>query len=243
MPADLSGRGCVPRGVGRSGHARSDGSTVGAVELFSTRHPGHGYRWPLMYLPKHFQATDAQTRTLLDGIRAADLITPTAQGLWATFLALLHTPNPDGTVSLHGHVARRNNHWRLTPTGESLVIVRGPEGYISPSWYPSKREHGKVVPTWNYLTAHVHEELMIHDDPVWLEAVVRRRTERHEAEQPHPWAVDDAPRPYIEGQLRAIVGVELRITRVEAKAKLGLHRGADDVAGTIAGLRTHGTRN
>jgi transcriptional regulator len=121
-----------------------------------------------------------------------------------------------------------------------MVIVHGPDSYISPGFYESKREHGRVVPTWNYLTAHIHGELIVHDDPVWLEALVRRLTDRHEAARPEPWSVDDAPRDYTENQLRAIVGVELRVTHIEAKAKLGQNRSSADVDGVIEGLRADG---
>jgi transcriptional regulator len=193
-----------------------------------------------VYLPKHFQADDRETRELLAGINAADLITPTPDGLFATFLPLVHDTAAGEFGSLLGHVARKNDHWRLEPRGQSLVIVHGSDGYISPGWYASKREHGRVVPTWNYLTAHIQGELLIHDDPVWLEALVRRLTARHEADRPQPWSVDDAPRDYTEGQLRAIVGVELRITRVEAKAKLGQNRSSADIDGVIGGLRADG---
>ena len=195
-----------------------------------------------MYLPKHFRADEAETRELLEGIVAADLVSATDQGLFATFLPLIYDAPVDGAGfgSLLGHVARKNNHWRLERRGESLVIVHGPDDYISPGFYESKREHGRVVPTWNYLTAHIHGELLIHDDPVWLEALVRRLTTRHEAPRPQPWSVDDAPRDYTEGQLRAIVGVELRITRVEAKAKLGQNRSSADIDGVIDGLREGG---
>jgi transcriptional regulator len=193
-----------------------------------------------MYLPKHFRASDRQAQELLAGISAADLVTPTTSGLWATFLPLIYQAAPDGGTTLLGHVARKNDHWRLQATGESLVIARGPEAYISPSWYPAKREHGKVVPTWNYLTAHIYGELVIHDDVQWLEQVVRMLTERHESGREHPWGVDDAPRPYIDGQLKAIVGVELKVSRIEPKAKLGLHRGEADVTSVVAGLREDG---
>ncbi|HEX3618437.1 MAG TPA: FMN-binding negative transcriptional regulator [Solirubrobacteraceae bacterium] len=196
-----------------------------------------------MYLPKHFRADARETRELLDGISAADLITPTDAGLFATFLPLIHDAADGELGSLLGHVARKNDHWRLRPRGGSLVIVHGPDGYISPGFYQSKREHGRVVPTWNYLTAHIHGELLIHDDPVWLEHLVRRLTTRHEASRPEPWSVDDAPRDYTESQLRAIVGVELRITRVEAKAKLGQNRSSADVDGVIDGLLADGNKS
>ncbi|MCL2417736.1 MAG: FMN-binding negative transcriptional regulator [Conexibacteraceae bacterium] len=193
-----------------------------------------------MYLPKHFRADDAQTRALLDGIRVADLVTPASDGLYATFLPLIYDASLGELGSLLGHVARKNDHWRLQPVGESMVIAHGPEAYITPSWYAAKREHGKVVPTWNYTTAHVYGQLVIHDDSVWLEDLVRRLTVRHESERAQPWGVDDAPREYVDGQLRAIVGVELRITRVEAKAKLGQNRSSADIDGVIEGLRERG---
>ena len=125
-------------------------------------------------------------------------------------------------------MARNNDQWRSPPSGESLAIVRGPDAYISPSWYAAKAEHGRVVPTWNYVTAHVYGRLVVHDDPGWVEDIVRRLTAKHEAAGWPPgqaaWSVDDAPRAFIEGQLRAIVGLELQITRIEAKAKLSQNR-------------------
>lgn len=193
-----------------------------------------------MYLPKHMRAGDAETARLLAGLRAADLISDTSDGLYATFLPLIHEPSEGGLGSLLGHVARRNEHWRLQPIGESLVIAHGPDAYISPSWYETKTTTGRVVPTWNYVTAHIRGELVVHDDPVWLERVVRSLTERHESERAEPWSVDDAPRPYVEGQLRAIVGIELRVTRMDVKAKLEQGEPAADIDGVIAGLRDSG---
>ena len=109
-----------------------------------------------MYLPRHFTADEVQARELLTGIRAADLVTATSEGLFATFLPLIYDESVGESGALLGHVARKNDHWRLEPIGESMVIAHGPDGYITPSWYEAKREHGKVVPTWNYLTAHIH---------------------------------------------------------------------------------------
>ena len=190
-----------------------------------------------MYVPKHFAASDADAAALLASLGAADLVTPTSGGLVATFLPLLHDADAG---SLVGHVARSNDHWRAEPVGESLVIVRGPDAYVSPSWYASKREHGRVVPTWNYTTAHVYGELVVHHDEAWLEDVVRRLTDVHEAHSAQPWSVDDAPPAFVAGQLRAIVGVELRISRVEAKVKLSQNRPAADVDGVVAGLEARG---
>lgn len=193
-----------------------------------------------MYLPKHFRASDAETEELLTGIRTADLVTPSDDGLYATFLPLIYDADAGGSGSLLGHVARKNDHWRLVPIGESLVIAHGVDAYITPGWYASKREHGRVVPTWNYTTAHIYGELVVHDDVGWLERVVRLLTQRHEAARSESWSVDDAPRDYTEGQLRAIVGLEMRISRVEAKVKLGQNRSAADIDGVIEGLRAVG---
>ena len=138
--------------------------------------------------------------------------------------------------ALLGHVARNNGQWRTPTIGEALVIVRGPDAYISPRWYATKREHGRVVPTWNYITAHVYGELIIHDDPGWVEANVRRLSEHHERINEQPWSVDDAPATYIAGQLKAIVGVEVVIDRVEGKLKLSQNRSDEDIDGVIEGL-------
>jgi transcriptional regulator len=193
-----------------------------------------------MYVPAHFAADDATVRDLLAHHGAADLVTSTASGLIATLLPFLHDPSIGEHGALLGHVARANEQWRAEPLGEALVIVRGPDAYISPGWYPSKAEHGRVVPTWNYLTAHVHGRLVVHDEPAWVEDVVRRLTVKHEAASRAPWSVDDAPPAFIAGQLRAIVGIELRISRIEAKAKLSQNRPPADVDGVIAGLTARG---
>ncbi len=203
-----------------------------------------------MYIPAHFAPDAALVDELLRNHGAADLVTVTERGLVATMLPFIYVPPEDSSAddprtagqhgALHGHLARNNDQWKLAAAGESLAIVRGPDAYITPGWYASKAEHGRVVPTWNYVTAHVYGRLTVHDDPVWTEDLVRRLTAKHEAYRDHPWSVDDAPRPFIEGQLRAIVGVELEITRVEAKAKLSQNRPPADVEGVIAGLRERG---
>lgn len=189
-----------------------------------------------MYVPAHFAADDETVRELLTHHGAADLVTPTADGLVATLLPLLYDEQVGTHGALLGHVARNNDHWRVTPTGESLAVVRGPDAYVTPSWYASKREHGRVVPTWNYVTAHVYGDLVVHDDVEWLDGLVRRLTEKHENDRAAPWSVDDAPAKFVQGQLRAIVGVELRITRIEAKAKLSQNRPEADVDGVVDGL-------
>jgi transcriptional regulator len=191
-----------------------------------------------VYVPDHFRPTDDDVATLLANLGAADLITATADGLLGTMLPLIYEPpGPDAPHGrLMGHVARNNRQWKVPPVGEAMAIVRGPDAYISPAWYATKREHGRVVPTWDYVTAHVHGTLVVHDDPTWVEANVRALTARHEGIRSEPWSVDDAPPPYVAGQLRAIVGVELVISRIEAKFKLSQNRSDEDIDGAIAGL-------
>jgi transcriptional regulator len=153
------------------------------------------------------------------------------------------TAGPDGAAGpdlgrLVGHLALANEQWQtIQPGSQALAIVHGPQAYISPSWYESKARHGRVVPTWNYESVHLTGTLTVHRDAEWLRALVTRLTRRHEGGRDHPWAVTDAPPDFINGQLRAIVGVELTITSVEAKRKLSQNRGVADQHGTIAGLR------
>jgi len=193
-----------------------------------------------MYIPAHFAASPDDVRALLSSPGAADLITSTATGLLASTLPLVFHPDAGAHGALYGHVARNNPQWSTPAQGEALVILRGSDAYITPSWYAAKARHGRVVPTWNYAVAHVYGRLVIHDDPDWLDAHVRRLTAQHEAVEPHPWSVDDAPERYVRGQLRAIVGLELLITRVEAKLKLSQNRADDDIAGVVAGLHRRG---
>ncbi len=199
-----------------------------------------------MYIPAHFAADTGTVHELLARHGAADLVTLTADGLLATMLPFAYEPSAGERGALYGHVARNNDQWRKPALGESLAIVRGPDAYVSPSWYAAKAEHGRVVPTWNYVTAHVYGRLVVHDEPDWVEDVVRRLTAKHEAArltsagQPAAWSVDDAPRAFVEGQLRAVVGLELRITRIEAKAKLSQNRPVTDVPGIVAGLSARG---
>lgn len=193
-----------------------------------------------MYVPKHFAPDATVVRELLGRDGAADLVTATPDGLVSTFLPFVYDPDAGEQGSLLGHLARNNAQWRTPVLGEALVLVRGPDAYVSPTWYPSKAEHGRVVPTWNYVAVHVYGRLVVHDDPAWLEALVRRLTDLHEAGNRTPWSVDDAPPAFVAGQLRAIVGVEVVISRIEGKAKLSQNRPAADVDGVIAGLEARG---
>lgn len=164
----------------------------------------------------------------------------TSGGMLATLLPYVYDPSVGEYGALHTHVARNNAQWSEPAVGESLMIIQGSDAYISPSWYASKAEHGRVVPTWNYSTAHVYGNLVVHDDPVWVAGQVRRLTDVNESDFEHPWSVDDAPERYVSGQLPAIVGIELVITRIEAKAKLSQNRSAADIDGVVAGLMARG---
>jgi transcriptional regulator len=190
-----------------------------------------------VYVPAQFAPDEDDVQSLLARHGAADLITAGPDGLDATMLPLLYDGD-QGT--LLGHFARNNDHWKRADGRQGLVIVRGPDSYISPTWYASKAEHGRVVPTWNYVTAHVHGPVTIHDDVDWLESLVRRLTDAHETDRPVPWRVDDAPEKFFHGMLRAIVGVEVRIERIDAKFKLSQNRPDADIDGVVAGLQSVG---
>ena len=195
-----------------------------------------------MYLPKHFEETRVQV--LHELIRAhplGALVALTASGLDANHIPFEVDPDPAPFGTLRGHIARANPLWRdYSREAEVLAIFQGPGAYISPSWYPTKRETGKVVPTWNYAVVHAHGTLRFIDDRAWLRAFVERLTNRHEAGRPDPWKVTDAPPDYIERQLGAIVGLEIPITRLIGKWKVSQNRPAEDRDGAVEGLRQQG---
>lgn len=187
-----------------------------------------------MYIP-HFNAVDdiEDIRAFVAAVRVAQLVTVGADG---TPLATLLPVMWEGD-KLIAHVAKANQQWRsITPSTVGLAIVTGPDAYITPNWYPSKFEHGRAVPTWNYSAVHLTGPVTVHHEPEWLRDAVTRLTETHEAGREHPWAVTDAPERYTTGQLRAIVGIEVAVTKIEAKAKMSQNRSAADRAGVIAGL-------
>lgn len=192
-----------------------------------------------MYIPPHFKEdrTDALHAAIRDA-GAATLVSMTPDGLFASHAPLLLDRDPAPYGTLIGHLAKANPHARLAdPTVQTLVIFHGPDGYITPSYYAAKREHGKVVPTWNYSAIHAYGTLEFFDDPARLLDVVTRLTERHEAPRAAPWAVSDAPDDFVQGMLRGIVGLSLRITRLEGKVKMSQNRPATDIPGVIDGLR------
>lgn len=185
----------------------------------------------------------ADPASLLTGLLedvAATLVTHGTDGLESTILPLLYDPLAGPLGALTGHVARANPLARDGNREEALVVVTGTQGYISPSWYASKAEHGKVVPTWDYVTVQAAGPLLLHDDPAWLLDLVTRLTGRHETGRPSPWAVTDAPPEFVTANLRAIVGLEIPLTRLTGKAKLSQNRPAADIDGVVAGLRAEG---
>jgi transcriptional regulator len=192
-----------------------------------------------MYLPKHFEQpdTDAIAR-LLVAHPLATLAWPSADGLTAEHLPLMWDRGDGDGVhgTLRGHVARANPVWREAAGAEVLAVFQGPQAYITPSWYPSKAETAKVVPTWNYAVAHLHGRLRITENAAWLRALVGRLTDTHEASRAQRWQVGDAPDDYIEQMLRAIVGIEIEVTRIQGKWKVSQNRSASDRAGVAAGL-------
>lgn len=194
-----------------------------------------------VYVPSHFHMSDDDVRAALQHHGAGDLVTYSADvGLRATLLPFVYEPADGPLGSLHGHLARVNEQWRHDVVGEALVVLRGPDAYVSPGWYPSKRDHGRVVPTWDYVAVHAYGRLRVHDDVEYVRGVVERLTAKHEAAFETPWAVSDAPAAYVDGQLRAVVGVQLEITRLEGKAKASQNRSRADVDGVVAGLRRRG---
>lgn len=192
-----------------------------------------------MYVAAHFAMSPAQIADVLSSAGAADLVTLHAGGMVATFLPFIFDPGAGEHGALLGHVARNNDQWRHATGGEALVIVHGTDHYVSPSWLPSAAQ-GTVVPTWDYVTLHVYGSLVAHDDPEWTGTVVRRLTERHESTVTHPWTVEGAKPGYVEAMMRAIVGLELQVTRVEAKAKMAQNKTPEDVAALAGALQAGG---
>lgn len=201
-----------------------------------------------MYTPAHFAETRLDVlHALIVAQPLGTLVTLTPRGLEANhipFELLPPTTNaPHGT--LHAHVARANAVWKDSrPDMEALVIFQGPQTYITPSWYvETKPATGKVVPTWNYCVVHAHGPLRVIEDREWLRRQIERLVRRHEASQPAPWHVSDAPADFIEKQLAAIVGIEIPIARLEGKWKVSQNRSPADRAGVVAGLQASPERD
>jgi len=195
-----------------------------------------------MYLPPHFVEDRVPVlREFIGRHGFATLVSAGPHGLIASHLPMLLDPEPAPYGTLRGHVARANPHWRdPSPDVEALAIFTGAQGYVSPNWYATKRETGKVVPTWNYVAVHAYGPLRFFDDSDRLHALVAALTDKYEAGSPQPWAVGDAPPDFIRTQLKGIVGIEIPITRLDGKWKLSQNRPAADRQGVVRGLRAAG---
>ena len=188
-----------------------------------------------MYQPAHFVEHDPET--LLALMRAHPLATLIRGGdALSADVMPVEVERTGDTWRMTAHVARANPLWREADGQPVLLVFQGPQGYVSPNWYPGKSEHGKAVPTWNYAMVQVHGTLRATQDPQWLRAFVTRLTERHEAGRAAPWHVSDAPADYLDAMLKAIVGIEIEVTRVEGKFKLSQNRPAEDRTGVVLGL-------
>lgn len=192
-----------------------------------------------MYIPAHNAERDITA--MHDLIRARPLgawITTGPDGLVANHIPFLIDSGRGEFGTLIGHVARANPVWKSP--APSLVIFQGPQAYITPAWYPSKQSDPKTVPTWNYTVVHAHGVPSIIEDADWLLRHVTQLVDTHEADQPHPWKVTDAPRQYIDAMLRGIVGIEIPIDRLDGKWKVSQNRTGEDKQGATAGLAALG---
>ena len=190
-----------------------------------------------MYTPPAFREDDVATlREMMRAAPLATLVTATAHGLVATPLPLFLREGEGEHGVLYGHVAKANPQWRLAPSGGALAIFHGPDAYITPSWYAAKREHGKVVPTWNYAAVHAYGPVEFFEDAERLHEIVSHLTSLHEGRRDAPWAVSDAPPEFVTSQLKGIVGVRMPVSRLEGKRKMSQNRPEADRAGVVAGL-------
>lgn len=195
-----------------------------------------------MYNPPHFREDRLDVlHGLIREHPFATLVTTGPDGLGADHIPMEIDASVGPFGTLVGHVSRANPLWKLAASGaQVLAIFQGPQMYITPSWYATKRENGKVVPTWNYAVVHAHGPLRAIEDRDWLRAFVERLTNRHEDPRAEPWRVSDAPDDFVEGLLKGIVGVEVPIARIEGKWKVSQNRPGTDRAGVVAGLEASG---
>lgn len=195
-----------------------------------------------MYLPQHFAETRAEElHRILRENPLGMLVTHSAAGLDANHIPFEFDAARGALGTLQAHVARANPVWTDFPDGaEVMVVFRGPHGYISPSWYPGKHETHRHVPTWNYEVVHAHGRLRIVDDEKFVRGIVGRLTRRHEATEPKPWKMGDAPADYLDQMLKAIVGIEVEVARLEGKRKLSQNRETRDFEGAVGALHDRG---
>lgn len=190
-----------------------------------------------MYIPRHFKASDEVVQEFLSHIESGHVVSNSEKGLISTLIPLIYNQE---THAFLGHIAKQNDQASLATNQEALLITVLNETYISPNWYASKAEHHKVVPTWDYMLIHAYGELVIHNEADWILKQVTRLTNRFEKDQPKPWSVDQAPTDYVEGQIKAIVGIELKLSRIEVSFKMSQNKSEADLDGVIAGLTKAG---
>ncbi|MFA5958557.1 FMN-binding negative transcriptional regulator [Hyphomicrobium sp.] len=194
-----------------------------------------------MYIPPVFRVDDvAEMHRVMREARLATLVTATEEGMIGTPLPMLLDESEGRYGTLYAHVARANPQWKIAALGEGLAIFSGPDAYITPSWYATKRQTGKVVPTWDYVAVHAYGSVEFFDNTDRLLDVVTRLTDLHERPLAMPWAVSDAPTEFVQSQLRGIVGVRMSITRLDGKRKMSQNRSAEDRQGVINGLANSG---
>lgn len=191
-----------------------------------------------MYEPTHFVEDNLETIHALIRARPLGLlISSDADGVQANAVPFILNADAGPKGTLKAHVARANPQWQHLKDGaRALVVFQGPDAYVTPSWYAAKKEHGKVVPTWNYAMVQVRGAVTIHDHPRWLMPQVTALTETHESGRAEPWAVSDAPERFVDLQMRAIVGIEIAIEDIRGKWKVSQNRSGTDQAGVVAGM-------
>ena len=191
-----------------------------------------------MYIPSHFRQSDTEElHALMRAQPLATLVTQSADGPTANHIPLLLDVQA-GRCVLSGHLPRSNTAWKEHPSGTAvLALFHGPQAYVSPSWYASKADGGMVVPTWNYTAVHARGQLRVIDDAAWLRAHLEAITHAQESRFDHPWKVSDAPADFTERLMRGLVGIEIEVTSLEGKWKIGQNRSTEDRAGVAAGLR------
>jgi transcriptional regulator len=190
-----------------------------------------------MYIPPAFRDDDKESiRATIRAARLGTLVTATAEGLLATPLPLYLDESEGEHGVIYGHVAKANPQWRVSAQGDGLAMFMGPDAYVTPAWYQTKQETGKVVPTWNYVAVHAYGPVEFFEDADRLLEIVTRLTNLHEGGRAGPWAVSDAPADFIQSQLKGIVGLRMPIGRLEGKRKMSQNRNAADRAGVVSGL-------
>lgn len=198
-----------------------------------------------MYVPKAFQEDRIDVlHAAMKEIGAAAIIGHDANGLVATHAPIELSPEPAPFGTVRVHFARTNPHAKAIKAGQELLLIfQGPQGYITPSWYPSKHLTGRAVPTWNYVAIHAYGTASVFDDATWLKAHLSALTDRFEEGYHLPWKVDDAPTAFIDGMCRAIIGFEITLNRIEGKWKMSQNKSSHDRIGVINGLRAQGDGN